>query len=84
MLRRWRVAVFVDGCFWHSCPTHKTRPAANGDWWRAKLAANVARDRDTDQRLRRAGWLVVRVWEHENPERAARRIVKAIGARRSR
>ena len=49
---RHRVAVFVDGCFWHSCPTHGTRPTANRDWWATKLAANRARDADTDQLLR--------------------------------
>lgn len=65
-----RVAVFVDGCFWHSCPEHATQPRANGDWWRAKLDANVRRDRDTDARLRERGWTVLRFWEHEDPDRA--------------
>jgi len=60
------VAVFVDGCFWHQCSVHGTRPAANSGWWAAKLEQNVARDRDTDERLTAAGWTVVRVWEHEN------------------
>jgi DNA mismatch endonuclease (patch repair protein) len=60
-----RVAVFVDGCYWHSCPEHGTKPKANAPWWSQKLAANVARDRETDQRLVAAGWLPVRVWEHE-------------------
>lgn len=72
---RQRVAVFVDGCFWHRCPRHGTTPIANARWWEAKLAANVARDRATDRALRRAGWTVIRVWEHEDPTRAARRIV---------
>jgi DNA mismatch endonuclease (patch repair protein) len=71
VFRRARVAVFVDGCFWHSCPDHATSPRANGAWWRDKLAANVTRDRDTDERLREAGWVVVRVWEHEDPAAAA-------------
>lgn len=62
---RARVAVFVDGCFWHGCPEHGTRPHANAGWWTAKLAANRARDEDTDRLLREAGWQVVRVWEHE-------------------
>lgn len=66
-----RVAVFVDGCFWHGCPSHGTRPKANADWWAAKLAGNVARDRDTDARLDAAGWRVVRVWEHEDMRAAA-------------
>jgi DNA mismatch endonuclease (patch repair protein) len=74
------VAVFVDGCFWHRCPQHATLPASNADWWEAKLAANVERDRDTDQHLAEAGWRVVRVWEHEVPEKAADRVVAALAA----
>ena len=70
-----RVAVFVDGCFWHACPEHATWPKANAEWWRAKIEANVARDRDTDRRLTEAGWRVVRVWEHEAADDAASRIV---------
>ena len=69
-----RVAVFVDGCFWHSCPVHGTSPKNNAAWWRAKIDANVARDRDTDRRLRDAGWSVVRVWEHEVLKAAADRV----------
>lgn len=71
---RARVAVFVDGCFWHRCPIHSTSPKANAQWWAEKLAANVARDRHTDAELRAAGWIVVRVWEHEDPTEAANRI----------
>ncbi|WP_374228700.1 very short patch repair endonuclease [Pseudonocardia sp. ICBG162] len=71
---RRRVAVFVDGCFWHRCPRHATSPKSNGSWWAAKLATNVARDADTDTRLRGAGWTVVRVWEHEDPVAAADRV----------
>jgi DNA mismatch endonuclease (patch repair protein) len=78
---RARVAVFVDGCFWHCCPKHATWPKANARWWKEKLLGNVARDRDTDARLREAGWLVVRVWEHEDPARAAQRIVRAVRRR---
>ena len=66
-----RVAVFVDGCFWHGCPEHGTSPKANAQWWREKIARNQARDRDTDQRLAAAGWRVVRLWEHQ-VERDAR------------
>lgn len=71
---RSKVAVYVDGCFWHSCPTHATVPKANRDWWVAKLATNVERDRDTDARLCDAGWIVLRVWEHEGVTEAADRV----------
>jgi DNA mismatch endonuclease (patch repair protein) len=71
---RARVAVFVDGCFWHVCPEHASWPKANAEWWRAKLVANVRRDRATDIELRDAGWHVVRVWEHEDPVDAAGRV----------
>lgn len=73
-----RVAVFVDGCFWHCCPRHKTFPKANAGWWAAKLAANRRRDAHTNRQLRKAGWLVERVWEHEEPAAAAVRIVKTV------
>lgn len=61
------VAVFIDGCFWHSCPLHATVPTANNEWWVDKLARNEARDRDTDDHLRARGWRVLRFWEHEDP-----------------
>ncbi|MGH8887617.1 MAG: very short patch repair endonuclease [Egibacteraceae bacterium] len=77
---RARVAVFVDGCFWHVCPQHATWPRANAEWWRAKLEENARRDRDTDERLGSAGWTVVRVWEHEPTEAAAKRVAEAVGA----
>lgn len=71
---RAKVAVFVDGCFWHGCPDHGTNPRSNSAWWRAKLAANQARDADTDRALRELGWTTVRIWEHEPPSRAAGQI----------
>lgn len=77
-----RVAVFVDGCFWHGCPEHGTAPKANAAWWRDKIAANVARDRETVVRLEEAGWLVVRVWEHEAVNHSAPRVASAVEARR--
>lgn len=77
-----RVAVFVDGCFWHGCPLHATYPKSNAAWWRAKLAANVARDRDTDRRLAEAGWVVVRGWEHEQALDVAMRAWNAVRKRR--
>src|SRR5215207_4342941 len=62
-----RVAVFVDGCFWHGCPIHGTWPKKNADFWRDKIETNMRRDTDTDRRLEEAGWLVIRIWEHEDP-----------------
>lgn len=78
-----RVAVFVDGCFWHSCPEHGTEPSSNKAWWAEKLAKNVKRDADTDSRLAAAGWLVVRVWEHEDPAEASARVADSIRSRRA-
>ncbi|CAH0133451.1 Very short patch repair protein [Rhodococcoides fascians] len=77
---RRKVAVYVDGCFWHSCPVHATKPRNNAQWWADKLAANVARDRDTDTRLIEEGWRVVRIWEHEDPVVAAQRVVDDLAA----
>ncbi len=77
---RRRVAVYVDGCFWHRCPQHATDPKNNAEWWAAKLAGNVARDRATDAALIAAGWRVVRVWEHEDPVRAADRVQAELSA----
>ncbi len=76
-----RVAVFVDGCFWHACPEHGRIPHSNNGWWREKLAGNAARDRDTDERLSVNGWRVVRVWEHEEMSAAADRVEVALGSR---
>jgi DNA mismatch endonuclease (patch repair protein) len=68
---RARLAVFVDGCFWHRCPEHGTLPRANAHWWLDKLNTNVARDRRTDTALTQRGWTVIRVWEHTPPEHGA-------------
>lgn len=78
------VAVFVDGCYWHSCPLHGTQPTSNSEWWRSKLAANRARDIDTTQHLEAIGWIVVRVWEHDAPAAAAEQVSAAVAASRSR
>lgn len=72
------VSVFVDGCFWHGCSKHGTWPKNNADWWRTKILANRQRDRRTDRMLRSAGWTVIRVWEHERPELATRRIMAVV------
>lgn len=78
-----RVAVFVDGCFWHGCPRHGTLPKkTNRRWWALKIEANRQRDRDTNNRLRQLGWTTVRVWEHENPFVAAARVA-ALSEKRS-
>ena len=82
VIRKGRVAVFVDGCFWHACPDHGSSPKANAVWWEEKLRTNVARDRDTDERLRSAGWEVVRVWEHEDPAVVAVAIADVVAGRR--
>jgi DNA mismatch endonuclease, patch repair protein len=73
-----RVAVFVDGCFWHCCPAHGTQPANNTWYWEPKLARNVARDRAADAALSAAGWRVVRIWEHESLEAATAAVVTAL------
>jgi DNA mismatch endonuclease (patch repair protein) len=76
-----RVAVFIDGCFWHGCPKHMTWPEANAEWWRNKIAATQRRDRDTDRSLQDRGWTVVRVWEHEEVEAAAQRVLDTVAGR---
>ena len=79
-----RLAVFIDGCFWHGCPEHATRPKANEAWWAEKLDTNVQRDRRTDRELTSRGWTVLRFWEHEQPETAADAICAALSELRAR
>lgn len=74
LLRGARIALFVDGCFWHSCPRHQHLPRANREWWTRKMASIVRRDRDTDRQVRAAGWMPVRVWEHEPAALVAGRV----------
>src|SRR5207247_2639470 len=76
-----KTAVFVDGCFWHCCPIHRTFPKANAKWWVAKLRTNLRRDENTNEQLRRAGWMVARVWEHDPAAKAAERIFKIVQRR---
>ncbi|MFE5879856.1 very short patch repair endonuclease [Streptomyces hydrogenans] len=84
-----RIAVFLDGCFWHGCPEHATHPKANAEWWREKLAKNMTRDRETTAHLQSQGWTVLRFWEHESPDVVARAVARAksgnaeVGSRRS-
>jgi DNA mismatch endonuclease (patch repair protein) len=75
-LTRARVAVFVDGCFWHRCAEHGTMPTNNSQWWSAKLERNVQRDREKDDTLAGMGWVAVHVWEHEDPVAAAAALQK--------
>ncbi len=74
-----RVAIFVDGCFWHACPQHGTRPVANTWYWGPKLQRNVERDRAADAALAAAGWQVVRIWEHESVDSAVAAVTTALG-----
>ena len=76
-----KVAVFVDGCFWHGCPAHATWPKANADWWRDKILTNMRRDRDTDSFLKKGGWVVLRFWEHHDAQRAAATVTKLVRSR---
>lgn len=73
-----RIAVYVDGCFWHGCPTHGTWPKANAEFWRDKIETNRRRDVDTNERLAREGWRVVRLWEHDDPREAALAVARAV------
>lgn len=77
-----RVAVFVDGCFWHGCPLHGTSAKSNAAFWREKIATNKRRDADTNRRLGSEGWRVIRVWEHEDAQRAAAKIAGVVRSRR--
>ncbi|WP_281504711.1 very short patch repair endonuclease [Williamsia sp. DF01-3] len=76
--RRLKLAIFIDGCFWHGCPEHATRPAANAEWWAVKLDGNIARDRRTDAILADRGWTVLRFWEHQAPADVADAIVAVL------
>lgn len=76
---RAKVAVFIDGCFWHGCPEHGSCPTSNPQWWSVKLTANQERDQDTTDHLKSLGWTVLRCWEHESPSRAAASIEGVIG-----
>ena len=78
VLRKTRIAVFVDGCFWHGCPDHHTQPATNSRYWADKIARNVERDGETTEYLQRAGWTVLRFWEHEDPEAVADQVHQAV------
>lgn len=78
-----RVAVFIDGCFWHGCPIHGTWPKANTEFWQKKIETNRKRDVDTIKRFEQAGWKVIRFWEHENANEAAIKIAAIVESRRN-
>lgn len=81
---RQRIAVFIDGCFWHGCPEHFRSPSANQDYWTPKLARNRERDVDTTARLESGGWTVMRFWEHEDAAWIAQQLIDATKPGRSR
>ncbi|ARX83754.1 DNA mismatch repair protein Vsr [Streptomyces alboflavus] len=84
VFRPVKVAVFIDGCYWHGCPDHYVPPKTNKGYWSDKVTRNMARDRDTDQRLTEAGWTVLRFWEHEPSAECASRIAAEVKSRRAR
>jgi DNA mismatch endonuclease (patch repair protein) len=73
-----KLAIFIDGCYWHACPEHASWPSANAELWKAKLAGNRLRDEQTRVHLETLGWRVVRFWEHENPDAVVSAILRAI------
>jgi DNA mismatch endonuclease, patch repair protein len=75
---RARVAVFIDGCYWHGCPAHYRQPKTNPDYWSAKIARNQERDQGFDEELDQAGWTVIRVWAHEDPGDIADRVEQKV------
>ena len=83
VFRSAKVAVFIDGCFWHQCPEHYVEPKSNREFWSAKIVGNAQRDQDTNARLRAAGWEVLRFWEHEAVGDIAMSIIEAVRSRKS-
>jgi DNA mismatch endonuclease (patch repair protein) len=81
LFTRAKVAVFLDGCFWHGCPVHHTKATTNAAFWAEKVRRNRERDADTDALLTEAGWVVIRIWEHEDPIEAANRIADQVRGR---
>ncbi|MFF8651713.1 very short patch repair endonuclease [Streptomyces griseoluteus] len=78
VFRPAKLAVFIDGCYWHGCPQHYVPPKTNSGYWSDKVARNMARDRDTDDQLRAAGWTVLRFWEHDPAEECALKIAATV------
>lgn len=75
---RLKLAVFVDGCYWHGCPAHGSLPKTNREFWQGKIAANGERDRETDRLLRAHGWTVLRFWEHADMDDAADKVSREV------
>ncbi|MGR4850151.1 very short patch repair endonuclease [Streptomyces sp. LARHCF252] len=84
VFRSVKLAVFIDGCYWHGCPEHYVPPRTNSGYWSDKVARNMARDRDTDEQLKAAGWTVLRFWEHDPAEDCAINIAATVSRLRSR
>lgn len=82
LFTRVRVAVFIDGCYWHGCPDHFSMPATNLDYWRSKIGRNRLRDVETTALLEGRGWTVLRFWEHEEPALVANSIIETVRSRR--
>jgi len=82
VFRPAKVAVFIDGCFWHGCPEHYVAPSSNVEYWWPKIARNQERDRETDDALEAAGWMVARFWEHDAEIRVIEAITAAVRKRR--
>jgi DNA mismatch endonuclease, patch repair protein len=78
---RAKVAIFLDGCFWHGCPQHATHPKTNAEWWRRKVERNMTRDRETTEHLTAKGWTVLRFWEHTPPGEVAAAVQATVDAR---
>ncbi|WP_435581338.1 very short patch repair endonuclease [Amycolatopsis thermoflava] len=78
-----KLAVFVDGCFWHGCPQHHTEAATNADYWAEKVERNRERDAETNRLLTESGWLPLRIWEHEDPAKAAQQVAELVRSRAS-
>jgi DNA mismatch endonuclease, patch repair protein len=80
IFRHGRLAVFIDGCFWHGCPKHGRTPSSNRSYWLPKLLRNGQRDRSVNRALSKRGWMVLRLWEHDlaHPSRAAARVTRAL------
>jgi DNA mismatch endonuclease (patch repair protein) len=83
VFRRSRVAVFIDGCFWHGCPAHHASPKTNPEYWAQKIEGNRARDMNTTELLMAAGWMVLRFWSHEEPLEVAARIAKVVATNKN-